>query len=249
MYSDFAQVYDLLMRDVDYPAWAAFYTQLLDFCGVARGGRLAECACGTGNLSIPLARTYRLTGLDISPQMLSQAARKARTAGLDIPFICQDMRQLALHHAQDAVVAGCDGVNYLLSAQDAEQFFAAVWRTLAPGGALVFDVSSHYKLSRLLGNATLTHSGEDAAYIWRNSYEAADCIVRMELDIFSRRTGGSYDRILECQSQRAWQAEELTALLQQAGFTNIAVFGERALRAPTAKEKRLHLAGIKPRED
>ena len=47
MYADFA-VYDRLMQDVDYAAWAAFYMALLDSLGVSPGAAVAECACGTG---------------------------------------------------------------------------------------------------------------------------------------------------------------------------------------------------------
>ena len=37
MYTAFASVYDRLMADVDYLAWARFYHELMDRYGVPRG--------------------------------------------------------------------------------------------------------------------------------------------------------------------------------------------------------------------
>ena len=107
MYTAFAAVYDRLMRDVDYEAWARHYARLLAGAHV-HGGNVCECACGTGSLTLPLRRLgYRMTGVDLSRDMLSQAAQKARDAGLEIPFVCQDMCHLQLHRRQDAILCTC----------------------------------------------------------------------------------------------------------------------------------------------
>ena len=106
MYTAFAEIYDELMADVDYAAWAGFYAELLRMYGVAPGGKICECACGTGSLTLPLRQLgYVMTGVDLSQDMLWIASQKARKAGAAIPFICQDMRSLHLHRPMDAVLA------------------------------------------------------------------------------------------------------------------------------------------------
>ena len=86
MYTAFATVYDRLMVDVDYPAWAAFYETILSLYGI-RGGKVCECACGTGSLTIPLAQKgFQMTGVDLSEEMLFEASQKARREGA--PFMC-----------------------------------------------------------------------------------------------------------------------------------------------------------------
>ena len=155
MYTDFASIYDGLMSDVNYNDWAAFYRQLMVLNGIP-SGRVCECACGTGSMTLPLARLgYVMTGVDLSQDMLFQASQKARAAGVGIPFICQDMRQLHLHRAMDAVLATCDGVNYLLKDEDALAFFQAAFKALRPGGGLFFDISTPAKLEHTLGNQLL----------------------------------------------------------------------------------------------
>ena len=116
MYQSFAGVYDALMAQVDYAAWAEHYHQLMQLCGVKKGARCVECACGTGSITIPLRKMgYQMTGVDLSQEMLWIAAQKARKQGMGLPFIQQDMRKLHLHRQMDAVIATCDGVNYLLN--------------------------------------------------------------------------------------------------------------------------------------
>lgn len=81
MYTAFASVYDRLMADVDYLAWARFYHELMERYGVPRG-KVCECACGTGSITIALSKMgYQMTGVDLSPDMLFEASQKARRTG------------------------------------------------------------------------------------------------------------------------------------------------------------------------
>lgn len=140
MYTGFAEIYDELMTDVDYDAWADFYCKMMEGFGI-RGGKLAECACGTGGLTLPLFRHgFHVTGVDLSQDMLWRAAQKARAQGMAIPFVRQDMRQLRLHRPMDAVLATCDGVNYLLDDVDVLEFFSSAYQALRPvaGFSLIF---------------------------------------------------------------------------------------------------------------
>ena len=249
MYQDFAEVYDSLMGDVDYNGWADFYCRIMNIYGL-KEGRICECACGTGNLTLPLYRRgFSMTGVDMSQEMLFQAAQKARKAGAAIPFVCQDMRKLTLHRQMDAVLATCDGVNYLLRDEDALAFFQAAYRALRPGGGLFFDVSTPWKLKESLGNRIICEDREDITYMWQNRFSEKTGIVNMHLCIFVRQKDGSYRRMDEEQKQRAHTAESLTALLRKAGFSQISVYGNDRPAAPAAHEMRWHFAAMRPADD
>lgn len=232
------------MADVDYPAWAALYRELLCMRGV-EGGAVCECACGTGGLTLPLAKTYDMTGVDSSGDMLAIAAEKARRAGLSIPFVQTDMRAFSLHRPADAVLCTCDGVNYLRGARDVAAFFHAAHRALRPGGALIFDVSTLYKMKHILGDRSLCEDGEDVVYFWKNRFYEKECRVEMTLTIFKREAGGLYSRITEEQTQYGYTAAALRQLLLKAGFTDIGVYGDRTTDAPTAAARRIHVAATK----
>ena len=247
MYQSFAGVYDALMAQVDYAAWAAHYDRLMQLCGVKKGAKCVECACGTGSITLPLKKMgYQMTGVDLSEEMIARAMERARKEGLLIPFIRQDMCQLLLPRKTECILATCDGVNYLTTPEKTQQFFAAAFAALKPGGALIFDVSSQYKLQNTLGNNTLTCDDEDFAYIWHNRYDGEKALVHMALSIFHKRSDGAFDRMEEIQVQRAHTLAELTGWLQDAGFEKVQAFGNLRMTQPRQNDERLHICALKP---
>ncbi|MCL1796048.1 MAG: class I SAM-dependent methyltransferase, partial [Clostridia bacterium] len=145
-YQRFAAVYDFLMRDVDYNGWADYYSALVSRHGITLNAA-ADCGCGTGSITIALARRgVRMTGVDKSPEMLSVACEKARHNGVSIQFVRQDMRRLRLHRPVDCVFSCCDAINYLCTPGDAQTFFRTAYASVRPGGGVFFDLSTDYKL-------------------------------------------------------------------------------------------------------
>ena len=240
-YSAFAAGYDRMMGDVDYDGWADYIDGFLKESGAKS---VLECACGTGSLTVRLARRgYSVTGSDLSEDMLMVARQKALNAGLRfLPFVCQDMRRIALHKPVDAVVCACDGVNYLLDG--AEEFFRAAYKVLKPGGLLLFDVSSAYKLSAILANNTFAATGEDWAYIWENTYHPRLNRVDMLLTGFLKQ-GANYARFEEHHSQRAYKEEELRSSLKSCGFGDIEVYEAFTRRGPAGTSERLQFTARK----
>ena len=246
MYQEFAQVYDLLMESVDYKAWADHYLRLLRQAGVDAGSRVTECACGTGSLTVHLTRYFRMTGVDLSQEMLSIAADKLRAAGHQVPLICQDMQRLQLHTQQDAILCTCDGINYLTSSSMLARFARASYAALRSGGVLAFDVSTSYKLKHLLGNNTLSHLEGPVHYIWHNQWDEQAQQVAMRLHLYALEPDGRYRLLTEEQLQQAWTRQQLEAALAEAGFSQIHAYGERTLRPPDEKNQRMHVVALKP---
>lgn len=228
-YSAFAAYYDAMMHDVDYDGWAArldalLRKHLLEGNGAANSS-LADCACGTGALSIRLAqRGYRVTGVDLSQDMLRQAQEKAMRLGLRIPFVCMDMRHLSLHRPVDAISCACDGVNYLTSRAALLSFFCAAHSALKPGGVLLFDVSTRYKLSTVLGSNCFGEDLPECTYLWRNAYDPEQKLLEMRLHVFVPEKGGRYVRFDEVHVQRAHSDAELRSALSESGFAVEGVF-------------------------
>ncbi|MBE5785124.1 MAG: class I SAM-dependent methyltransferase [Clostridiales bacterium] len=242
-YGRFAAIYDRLMNDVDRKAWGDYVLKLL---GEGRK-TVVDCACGTGELTLRLAAEgYSLIGQDLSEEMLRVASEKARRARLNIPFIRQDMRKLSLHKRVDAIVSACDGVNYLASRQALSDFAASAYAALKPGGILLFDISSRYKLSTVLGNNTFALDEGDSAYIWQNVYDGESRLIRMDLTFFVQdEETGRYDRFPETHIQRAHSEREVRAALENAGFTNIEVYEAFTMDAPKDTTERLQFAALK----
>ena len=245
MYTSFARIYDSLMRDVDYDAWAQRLQELLQERGVQKGARVCECACGTGSLTLRLAKSgLRMTGVDLSGDMLEIAMDKCRSAGMMVPFVKQDMRMLSLPRRSDALLCTCDGVNYLLTESDLCAFFRAAHASLKPGGAFVFDVSTPHKLQNILGNTTLTRTEEDFAYIWHNRFDDKKQQVHLMLTLFTKEKD-LYLRTEETQTQRAWDRKTLRACLTDCGFTDIRMYGRLRKTPPRTTDDRWMVSCVK----
>lgn len=244
-YQAFAGLYDALMDDVDYDAWAGYYLALIGRMGVTPR-TLCDCACGTGAMSVRFARQgIRVTGVDLSVDMLELARQKALQYGVQAMFVCQDMCALALPRPVDALVCACDGVNYLLDDSRVAAFFERAHAAIKPGGALAFDISSPYKIESVLGNSFFGEERDEIAYLWSNAYDAASRIVTMDLTFFVREDDGRYRRFTEVHRQRAHDPERLAALLCEAGFGAIQIFGDRTFEPPAPQEQRVHIAALR----
>ena len=109
-YKGLAPFYDELTREHDYDAWTLHLEQRARRFGV-RGKRLLDAACGTGKSFLPLLeRGYRVTGCDMSPEMLDLARAKAPEAEL---FLA-DVRALGRVGEFDLITCLDDIVNYLI---------------------------------------------------------------------------------------------------------------------------------------
>ena len=247
MYDDFAGVYDTLMDDFDYDAWSAHYLSLVRGALGAQPARMAECACGTGSLTVRFAREgIAVTGVDLSPAMLRRAEEKARAWGVSCAFIRQDMRRLALTRRADAVLATCDGVNYLTAPEDVRAFFRAAHAALRPGGVLCFDCSTRHKLEDTMGDAFFGEEREGLAVLWQNRLNRQTHVVTMDVTFFVREEDGRYRRFRETHRQRAHDMQELRAWLEDADFEGVRFTGEMRMDAPRGDDLRLHCTAVKP---
>jgi ubiquinone/menaquinone biosynthesis C-methylase UbiE len=219
MYAEFASVYDTLMEDINYEAWATEYLTRITTRGV-EPKTICDCACGTGGVALKLARRgLKVTGVDLSESMLRLAADKARAEGLEVRFVRQDMCDLSLPRPVDALVCACDGVNYLLTPMRVAKFLSRARESIRKGGVLSFDISSKEKLRRMARERVYFEDRDGLTYLWTN--KMASGILTMELSFFVKGPDGRYDRFDEVQRQRAHSVEELRGWMSDAGFAHI----------------------------
>lgn len=102
------------------------------------GMEILDVGCGTGNLSLELARLgVRVTGIDVSEPMLAKARYKAEREGLPVKFYRADARKLPFNDGTfDAVVS----LTALEFVPDLREALEEAYRVLKPGGRLVVGV-------------------------------------------------------------------------------------------------------------
>lgn len=242
-YGDFASVYDKLMHvDINYERLADTIENILDEYG-AEANLVCDLACGTGNVTLSLARRgYDMIGVDLSESMLTAARDKAYDEDIDVLFLRQNIAELDLYGTVDAFLCMIDGFNYILSPHvllDALKRIRTCF--LNPDGVLIFDVSTYKKLSQTIGSNTFVHSGDEVFYTWQNRYIPSKRLCDMYLNFFVK-TGGAYRRFEERHLQRAYTEKELRAILTRAGFSDIRAYSASSFDKAEADGQRLLLA-------
>ena len=245
-YDFLAGCYDQLTYDVDYSAWADYIERHFRRRGLP-GKTVLDLACGTGSLTRELAgRGYEMIGVDLSPDMLAEAAEKNRDVdGIAPMFLCQSMDKLDLYGTIDACVCCLDSVNYVTSPKQLQKAFERVHLFLMPGGLFLFDVNTPEKLMGLDGQVFLDET-EDTYCVWRAEYSKRRRVCSYFMDIFRLdEETGLWDRGEELHEEYAYTPQELEEYLRRAGFTDIRQYGNLKLRAPIPGEDRIFFTARK----
>lgn len=239
-YDFLAGCYDRLTYDVDYAAWADYIEKHFRRHGLP-GKTVLDLACGTGSLTRELAqRGYEMIGVDLSPEMLAEAAEKNRDVdGIPPMFLYQSMDKLDLYGTIDACVCCLDSVNYVTNPKKLQKAFERVHLFLMPGGLFLFDINTPKKLLGLDGQVFLDET-EDTYCVWRAEYSPRRRICSYFMDLFRLdEETGLWERGEELHEEYAYTPQELEDYLRQAGFTHIRQYGNLKLRAPAADEDRI----------
>ncbi len=113
------------------------------YMGLARqaSGDVLELACGTGQLTVPIASAgLPIAGLDLSAPMLDIARERAAAAKVSVEHSLGDMRNFDLSRQFGLIFIARNSLLHLHSIEDYLAAFAAIHRHLAPGGVFAFDV-------------------------------------------------------------------------------------------------------------
>jgi len=150
----YAQLYDVAVPD--WPGEIDFYRELVRTSG-AVSGRVLDIACGTGRVTLQLAKEgIEITGLDRSPELLEIAGEKS----FDIPNVhwrLGDMRSFDLGQRFDLVLITGHSFQFMLTPEDQVKCLECIIRHLFPEGWLVVHLD--HQDASWLGNLPRQFSG------------------------------------------------------------------------------------------
>lgn len=242
VFGAYAGFYDALYADKDYEAECDFLEAVFAECGVGPGASVLDLGCGTGGHVVPLARRgYDVTGVDRSASMVDRAQSKAGEADTLAGFVIADIRALELGRTFDAVISMFAVVSYQLTDADVSSVFSSARRHLATGGVFVFDVwHGPAVLTQRPEVKTKTVAAPGGDEITRTAHPTLDedaRTVEVVYDVVRTSAGVVVEHTSEAHIVRYFFADELRALLSEAGFGDITIgpFGEPD-REPTVDD-------------
>ncbi len=243
-YGVFAEFYDKLTGNVHYKERTDYLLKICERFNHDTGITL-DLACGTGTLTLELKRKgVDVYGIDGSPEMLSEASMKAFEEELQVLFLCQKMQNIDLYGTIDTCFCTLDSINHMVKAEDVQKTFDRVSLFMNKGGLFVFDVNTVYKHREVLKDNVFVFDTEEVYCVWQNT-PIDEYTEEISLDFFIPDPNGGYVRERECFRERAYETDELTEMLKDAGFTVKAVLGDMTFDFPEDTEQRIYFVAEK----
>jgi SAM-dependent methyltransferase len=197
--------------------------QVLALSGCSRGKVLDLC-CGPGRHAVEFARHgLEVTGVDGSRFLLDRARERARSAGVSVEWVQEDMRRFRHPAKFDLACSIFTSFGYFADETDDLRVLQNVRDSLRNGGAFVIDVISKERLARNWKDSLMTEYADGALLFQRprvredwNRLENEWILVkdgrsrsfRFEHTIYSGRE--LKDRLLGCGFQRVQLYGDLT---------------------------------------
>ncbi|MBR6580488.1 MAG: class I SAM-dependent methyltransferase [Ruminococcus sp.] len=239
-YSVFARYYDILTANIDYKKRADYFHGIIEKFSKTEGKILLDLACGTGSIAEEMSKIgYDVIGVDYSDEMLGIALDKKFDSGLNIQYLCQDMRKLDLYGSVNITVCALDSINHLNSLKDVKKVFQNVALFSEPDGLFIFDINTLYKHRNVLANNTFTYETDKVFCVWENTIIPDTDEVKMNLEFFELEENGMYSRSSDSFSEKAYSEESIEMLLNECGFEVLGKYGDDTLSPPACDSQRI----------
>ena len=165
IYQTLAPFYDLLVKDDEATQMWVDFTQTY-----AKGTNILELACGSGEITIALAKLgYSMYGTDLSQEMIDEAQEKEGSEL--VQWEALDMVQLPLDKKYNSILCYCDSLNYVVQNQDVLTVFEKVYACLEDGGVFLFDIHSLDREVEFAEEYIEEGFLDDVAYQWTIRHE------------------------------------------------------------------------------
>jgi len=231
-WDDYARFYDWENAQTMGRRDVKFWQQMARGCG----GRVLELGCGTGRVSLPMARTGALVlGIDRSASMLARARKRTRLAklGTHLHLVRGDIRFLPFPAASLSLIAAPYGVlQSLLDDEALDAALASAFRVLKKGGTFAIDMVSdlvswqEYK-RRVKLRGTMRGSQAHITLVESVRQDRARGVTVFDQEFVERRGTRRHAHAFSI-SFRTVSVQEMTRRIEQAGFAVSAVLGDYA---------------------
>ena len=218
-YSEISEVYDFLLKHVDYERWYRYIREII-FMHMTDPGYILEIGCGTGKFGAKFSRDdFTIFGMDISPQMLNVARSRAFR---NFHVFLGDVRRFCLARKFDFIFCVHDTLNYLLDVSDLKRAFSCVRDVMHEDSVFLFDLTTEYNILRFFDRQAKRYRYRGMEVHWSNDYNPASKLISSELSV--KRRDGSVAR--ETHVQRIYETEEILPVLDECGFEVYNVFSD-----------------------
>ncbi len=207
-----------------------------------RGRRVLDLCCGPGRFSLALARRgFQVTGVDRTKHLLDRARAKARTAGVTIEWVREDMRDFVRPGAFDLALSLFTSFGYFDDKRQDRWVLENLLGSLRPGGVCVMEMMGKEILARI-ARPTLSELLPDGSTLVQRC-EIFDDWTRVRNEWILIRGGRTKTFRFH---HTIYSGQELRERMEQAGFSGVRLYGDLQGAAYGPEAQRLIAVGRRP---
>jgi len=225
VFQRYSAYYDLLYRDKDYAAEAAYIGQTLRAAS-PRLRSVLELGSGTGKHGRLLAALgLEVFGVERSAHMVEQARRAVAQTGVAGSFACTmgDARTVALGRTFDSVISLFHVVSYQTTNEEVLQTFATAHKHVEEGGFFFFDCWHGPAVLRERPVVRVKRVEDESTRLTRIAEPVLDsnaCTVTVNYTVIAEgKQSGHVETFGESHHMRYFFPTEISLIAAQVGFT------------------------------
>ena len=223
MHKEFAEIYDIFMKHVNYDEWYKFLKMF-----IKKKGTVLDLGCGTGEFVWRFLRDgFSVIGVDLSPKMLQMCEKKLLKKNLvnNYKLIKEniinykninennDIKQI------DYIICNFDTVNYLKNEKEFLKFIKKCNQNLKKNGYLIFDAVTEDIFDEIFENGVFLDEEAEYTSIWRHE-QLSERKHLVEIDLFIRENekDNLFRKYNEVQHKFIYEPEWIVETVQNNGF-------------------------------
>ena len=241
--NSFAKIYDDVMKNVPYDLWYNYLRDLLEYYNRSPN-EVIDIACGTGNMTFRFAENTnsKVSGVDISEDMLKIARKKARDKNIDVNFYQADLRAFSPDIKYDLAFSLFDSLNYILDYEELKLVFKNIYKLLYDDGIFIFDMNTIERLMDIK-SGTILLNGDDYSCFWEDIIDKKNKIWKVKLKIYF--DDNKVDYYEEVHKETSYPIDDIVRALKWAGFQEIDIFNAYTFEQGKDSDNRIYFIAAK----
>ncbi len=243
-YTVIADIYDLVMTDVDYETWSDYIDEII-LQHKPKSEELLELACGTGTIALYLEELdcYNITATDASADMIRIAKRKAARINSEIEFLPMNFLDIQLDKKFDVVYMVFDSLNYLHSDEEILKLHSEVKKVLNPGGIFIYDFTTPRNSRKAIKylNEEHRHLKGKFRYERQSSYDPRNQIHTntFHIELMDPESDEPTQVFEEEHRQKIYTFDHIKSLIKKTDFTILQAYDGFDLKPAHKKSLRI----------
>ena len=223
MHKEFAEIYDIFMKYVNYDEWYKFLRMF-----IKKNGTVLDLGCGTGEFIWRFLRDeFSVVGVDLSEKMLEMSEKKLLKKNFANNYKLvkenivnyeninenNDIQQV------DYIICNFDTVNYLKNEKEFLKFIEKCNQNLKKDGYLIFDAVTEDIFEEIFENDVFLDEEPEYTSIWRHE-QLSERKHLVEIDLFIRENENDnlFRKYNEVQHKFIYEPEWIVETVQNNGF-------------------------------